>query len=153
MTPEQRNAVLEILDQTNDITIATVRPDGYPQATTVSFVHDGLNIYFGCGVDSQKARNIRHSNKVSLAANLPYRDWNDIRGLSLGGRAQFVKNPDQVARMLQTMKERFPQIEDFAATSDVGEMALVRIVPVVISLLDYRKGFGHTEQAVLDGSE
>src|ERR1700731_3853356 len=32
----------------NDMTIATVREDGYPQATAVSYVNDGLAVYFSC---------------------------------------------------------------------------------------------------------
>lgn len=68
LTPE----VISILDQANDMTIATVREDGYPQATTVSYVNDGLTIYFGCAAESQKAKNIARSEKVSLTVNLPY---------------------------------------------------------------------------------
>ena len=47
-----------ILDDANDMTIATVHKDGNPQANTVSYVNDGLNIYFGSAANSQKARNL-----------------------------------------------------------------------------------------------
>ena len=47
-------------------TIATVRVDGFPEATTVSFMNDGLRIYFGTATNSQKARNIAQNDKVSL---------------------------------------------------------------------------------------
>jgi nitroimidazol reductase NimA-like FMN-containing flavoprotein (pyridoxamine 5'-phosphate oxidase superfamily) len=57
MQPAVRDQIIAILDGANDMAIATVRDDGYPQATTVSYVHDGLTIYFGCGVSSQKASN------------------------------------------------------------------------------------------------
>ena len=53
-----RKQVVSIIDDIDDLTIATVRNDGYPQATTVSYVNDGLTIYFGTTSDSQKARNI-----------------------------------------------------------------------------------------------
>jgi nitroimidazol reductase NimA-like FMN-containing flavoprotein (pyridoxamine 5'-phosphate oxidase superfamily) len=45
MGPGLKQEILSILDDANDTTIATVREDGYPQATTVSYVNDGLNIY------------------------------------------------------------------------------------------------------------
>src|SRR3974390_1095064 len=61
--------IVSILNEANDLTIATVREDGYPQATTVSYVNDGLTIYFGCAAQSQKAKNIGHSAKVSLTVN------------------------------------------------------------------------------------
>lgn len=87
MHPPLRDQIITILDGAKDMIIATVREDGYPQATTVSYVHDELTIYFGCGVSSQKAINIARNSKVSLAINLPYSNWNEIRGLSLAGRA------------------------------------------------------------------
>src|SRR5215471_12176377 len=43
-----RQEILSILKAAGEMTIATVRPDGYPQATTVNYVSDGLVIYFGC---------------------------------------------------------------------------------------------------------
>src|SRR5829696_8441200 len=88
-----RKEILSILGRANDMTIATVRQDGYPQATTVSFVNDGLDIYFGCAEDSQKVRNISRNGKVSLTVNLPYADWGDIHGLSAGGRAERLADP------------------------------------------------------------
>ena len=50
-----REEILSVLKGASDMTIATIRPDGYPQATTVSYVSDGLTIYFGCAAESQKA--------------------------------------------------------------------------------------------------
>src|SRR5436190_23354359 len=96
MGPGLKQEILSILDDANDTTIATVREDGYPQATTVSYVNDGLNIYFGCAANSQKAKNLALDSKVSLTVNLPYTSWNDIRGLSIGGRAQRVTDPQEL---------------------------------------------------------
>jgi general stress protein 26 len=79
--------VIFILDQANDMTIATVREDGYPQVTTASYVNDGLTVYFGCAAESQKAENIARSDKVSRTVNLPYASWDEIPGLSIGGKA------------------------------------------------------------------
>ena len=53
-----REEILSVLKGASDMTIATIRPDGYPQATTVSYVSDGLTIYFGCAARSQKAQNV-----------------------------------------------------------------------------------------------
>ena len=145
MKPEQQSAITEILDGANDLTLATVRPDGYPQATTVSFIHDGPVIYFGCARDSQKALNLWQCDKVSAAVDLPYRSWDEIRGLSLGGRASFVTDPAELQRVFEAMAAKFPQITDYGDDADRDEIAVVRIDPVAISVLDYRKGFGHTE--------
>ncbi|MBA1147352.1 pyridoxamine 5'-phosphate oxidase family protein [Ectothiorhodospiraceae bacterium WFHF3C12] len=145
MTAPWQAEIHEILDGAQDMTVATLREDGYPQATTVSFVHQGLVIYFGCGRDSQKAHNIHRHPKISATVNLPYSSWNEIRGLSLAGRAHIVTDPEEEKRVLDAMLERFPQIRDFAEAGESEDMCLMRIDPEIISVLDYRKGFGHSE--------
>ena len=144
MGPGLKQEILSILDDASDMTIATVREDGYPQATTVSYVNNGLNIYFGCAANSQKAKNIARDSKVSLTVNLPYTSWNDIRGLSIGGRAERITNPQEVARASQLMFERFPQIARYAPP-ELEDIVLFRVTLEVTSVLDYRKGFGHSD--------
>jgi nitroimidazol reductase NimA-like FMN-containing flavoprotein (pyridoxamine 5'-phosphate oxidase superfamily) len=41
------------------MTVATNRADGWPQATTVGYVNDGLTLYFLCDPESQKAQTLR----------------------------------------------------------------------------------------------
>ena len=144
MHPALKQEIVSILDEANDITIATIREDGYPQATTVSYVNDGLNIYFGCAAQSQKAKNIARNPKVSLTVNLPYTSWGEIRGLSVGGKARAITDPKEMDRVAQLMLQKFPQIARYAPT-DMGQLMLFRITPEIVSVLDYRKGFGHTD--------
>jgi len=144
MDPALRQEIISILEEANDMTIATARDDGYPQATTVSYINDGLSIYFGCAADSQKARNISRSDKVSLTVNLPYASWNEIRGLSIGGKAEPVTDREDIDRVAQLMFQKFPQIARYAPT-EMEEIEVFRVTPEIISVLDYRKGFGHTE--------
>jgi nitroimidazol reductase NimA-like FMN-containing flavoprotein (pyridoxamine 5'-phosphate oxidase superfamily) len=161
MDPALTREVISMLNQAHDMTIATVREDGYPQATAVSYVNDGLTIYFGCAAESQKAKNIARCDKVSLTVNLSYARWDEIRGLSIGGKAAAVADPQERDRVEQLMFQKFPQLvqhldrtlrklkdaiwgSEYAPT-DIGELVLFRISPEVISLLDYRKGFGHTD--------
>jgi hypothetical protein len=131
MESKMEHEISAILAGASDMTIATIRPDGYPQATTVSYVTHGMTIYFGAAADSQKARNIAGCDKISLTVNLPYKTWDEIRGISLGG-------------LEDLMLHKFPQVADYAAEGGAG-ISLFRISPDAISLLDYRKGFGHTE--------
>jgi general stress protein 26 len=144
MSDDLKRKIIGLLSGQNDMTIATIRPDGYPQATTVSYVSEGTDIYFGCGAESQKARNIALDNRVSCTINAPYEDWRHIAGLSLGGRAFRVESEAEIARVGAMMFAKFPQALSFE--SDVGgSMALFRIKPEVVSVLDYTKGFGHTD--------
>jgi general stress protein 26 len=144
MDPGLREEILSILKGAEEMTIATVRPDGYPQATTVNYVSDGLIIYFGCAAESQKARNVACNDKVSLTITLPSFNWEEIRGLSMGGKASPVTDPAEISRVSELMLRKFPQILRYALAGKKG-LFLVRVTPAVISVLDYRKGFGHTD--------
>lgn len=146
MTPAQRTQIATVLASANDLTIATNRPDGWPQATTVSYVADGTTIYFGTWAKSQKAQNIARDPRVSIAITVPYASWDAIQGVSLAGRAMKVTETAELERVFQLMVGKFPQIGQFVNAGDV-EMALYRVEPEVVSILDYSKGFGHTEQA------
>jgi nitroimidazol reductase NimA-like FMN-containing flavoprotein (pyridoxamine 5'-phosphate oxidase superfamily) len=145
LTPAERQKIVAILDAAIDLTIATVREDGYPQATTVSFVNDGMAIYFGTWSQSQKAKNIARDDRVSVAITDPYKTWNDIRGVSIGGRAKKLSDPAELAKVGAIMFKKFPQIAKFAKTMQETDMAMFRIDVEVVSVLDYSKGFGNTE--------
>lgn len=45
MDDQLKEKILSLLDQHRIMTIATVRPDGWPQATTVGYVSEGLTLY------------------------------------------------------------------------------------------------------------
>jgi nitroimidazol reductase NimA-like FMN-containing flavoprotein (pyridoxamine 5'-phosphate oxidase superfamily) len=141
----QQDFVLHVLDTAQDLTLATIRPDGYPQATTVSFAHEDMLLYVGIGRRCQKAENIRHNGKVSLTINLPYQDWREIRGLSMSAIAELLDDPADSARARACLERRFPAVSEWGGPDMGAEVAFVRIRPQMVSVIDYSKGFGHTE--------
>lgn len=145
MDQENRKFIQDIIDNARDLTLATIRPDGYPQATTVSYANDGLTIYVGIGKESQKAKNIRYCDKVSLTINADYDDWNHIKGVSMGARAQIVEDQNEIKRATECMVKRFPQVTEWVQAGDTSDIVLLKITPQVISVLNYEKGFGHTD--------
>jgi len=148
MDRKKQEQIISIIDDVDDMTIATVREDGFPQATTVSYMNEGLNIYFMTSADAQKSKNIEQNNKVSLTINRDYEDWAHIEGLSIGGLAIRVTDPEEMETVGTLLLNKFPQAADFD-TDDEVELAFFRIEPKVISLLDYSKGFGYTETVEL----
>jgi general stress protein 26 len=56
--------IVSIIKDVNDMTIATVRDDGFPQATTVSYVNGRLDIYFMTHENKQKPRKIARNQKL-----------------------------------------------------------------------------------------
>jgi nitroimidazol reductase NimA-like FMN-containing flavoprotein (pyridoxamine 5'-phosphate oxidase superfamily) len=139
-----RRKILTLLDQHRIMTVATLRPDGWPQATTVGYVNEGLTLYFLCGLDSQKAHNLAQDDRVSLTIDHDTSDLLGITGLSMAGHATAVKDRAEAEKILRMLPLKYP---DSAAppmpTPD--EIRLFRVTPTVISVLDYSKGFGHTD--------
>jgi nitroimidazol reductase NimA-like FMN-containing flavoprotein (pyridoxamine 5'-phosphate oxidase superfamily) len=150
MEHQQSAFVRQVIDSAQDLTLATIRPDGYPQATTVSFAHQDTVRYVGIGRYSQKADNIRHNDKVSLTINLPYRDWREIRGLSMSARAEILGNPQDVDTARACLERRFPAVSEWVGQDMAHEVVFLRIQPQVVSVIDYSKGFGHTELVLAD---
>jgi len=136
--------ILELLDQHRLMTVATNRPDGWPQATTVGYVNDGLTIYFLCSPQSQKAANLARDDRISLTIDHDVTDPMAITGLSVAAQAQPVTDPTEVTKAMNLLVTRYPEYAAFPMPKP-EEITVYRVVPKVISVLDYSKGFGHTD--------
>lgn len=143
MDPAARRKVLDIVAMHRVMTVATNRPDGWPQATTVGYASEGLTLYFLCAVDSQKAANIGRDNRISLTIDSDTRDPKAIRGLSMAARATLVNDRAEVANVINLLLQKYPEYR--AMSPDMSAMRTIRVTPELISLLDYSKGFGHTD--------
>lgn len=144
-----REMSLQILNDCPDLSLATLREDGFPQATTVSFVHDGLEIFIGVGAQSQKADNMRRDERVSATMTAPYERWSQIRGLSMAARAREMTTEAEQAQIGKMMWERFPEIAEIEPVA-ADAVSFFRITPFILSILDYSRGFGHTDSVALD---
>jgi nitroimidazol reductase NimA-like FMN-containing flavoprotein (pyridoxamine 5'-phosphate oxidase superfamily) len=139
-----RAKILDLLGQHRLMTIATNRPDGWPQATTVGYANDGLTIYFLCGPQSQKAQNIGRDNRVSLTIDHDVSDPMAITGLSMAAIAQPVRDPAEVSKASNLLIKRYPEYAAYPAPKP-DEILIMKVLPKVISVLDYTKGFAHAD--------
>src|SRR5215211_7658126 len=101
MNEEIRKKTLALLDQHRIMTVATLRPDGWPQATTAGYANEGLTLYFLCGLDSQKATNLARDDRVSLTIDHDTSDIMAITGLSMAGHAQAVTDLAEAGRVMK----------------------------------------------------
>lgn len=143
-----RQKILELLDDHRIMTVATLRPDGWPQATTVGYVSKGLTLYFLCSPQSQKAENLARDNRVSVTIDRDTSDPMAITGLSMAAHAQGVMDPNEIARILNMLPLKYPEYKAIALPKP-EEVRVFRLTPKVISVLDYSKGFGHADLVTL----
>jgi general stress protein 26 len=135
---ELKRDVLAILDENRVMTVATARPDGWPQATMVGFIHDALTLYFAVAQDSQKLANIKRDPRVSIALGRESPDR--IRGLSMAATAREVEDLGEVARLNELIIERYPGEVVFAPRRHA--IAVICARPQIISFVDQGKGPG-----------
>lgn len=144
-----RQKIQAILDQHRNMRIATLRPDGWPQVTTVGYANEGFSIYFLCGLDSQKAVNLAHDDRVSLAIDDDAPQVMEITGVSIAARAHAVDDPAEGEKALRLLWQRYPEQKTMPGPLPTpADVRIFRLTPEVISLLDYSKGFGHTDLVV-----
>ena len=144
--------ILDLLQTHRVMTFATVRSDGWPQATTVGYVHEGMRLWFLCGLDSQKARNLARDDRVSLTIDHDTADIMAITGLSMAAHAHRVTDPAEAAKVLRLLPEKYADAPPSTASLPMptpDQVAIFRVEPTVISVLDYALGFGHTDLVTL----
>ncbi|MHB1871305.1 MAG: pyridoxamine 5'-phosphate oxidase family protein [Steroidobacteraceae bacterium] len=146
MDPALQAQIVTLLDQHRTMSVATLRPDGWPQATTVGFAHEGLTLYFLCGPDSQKAANLAQDDRVSLTIDHDPPQVMAITGLSMAARARRVTAPQEAEKALGLLVHRYSQQQSIPGPMPRADaLCIFRVTPEIISVLDYSKGFGHAE--------
>jgi hypothetical protein len=144
--------VLSILAQHRVMTVATVRPDGWPQATTVGYVSRGTILYFLISRTSQKYSNIAADDRVSIAIGAEAANPAQIVGLSMACRAIESRDEPYRSEMLAKLSARWPGFFK-PEEIDVRTSALMRALPRFISIVDFSMGLGHADLVSVGADE
>jgi general stress protein 26 len=131
-SPEAK--VSAILARHHLMSVATLRPDGWPQATLVNYLADGLALYFLVAQDSQKRANIAADPRVSIAIGGDTEG--PPQGLSLAGQATQVDDPLWVNALNRRIWGT-PEFARFEPHPSGHSVALLRFKPQWVSLIDY----------------
>jgi nitroimidazol reductase NimA-like FMN-containing flavoprotein (pyridoxamine 5'-phosphate oxidase superfamily) len=139
-----KRQIVDLLDQHRIMTISTNRPDGWPQATVVSYANDGLIIYCRISRDSQKYANIERDPRVSLAIAKDYPQPLQIKGLSVAAHAFEVTDRGERDHAAEIILRRYPEYKVMPRL-DPAAVPTFRVTPEIVSVIDYSKGFGHSD--------
>jgi nitroimidazol reductase NimA-like FMN-containing flavoprotein (pyridoxamine 5'-phosphate oxidase superfamily) len=144
MDHDLHDLAIRLLDEHRIMTIATNRKDGWPQATVVGYANDGLTIYCFVSRLSQKYANIMRDKRVSIAIASDFSDPLQIQGLSLSAKAVPVEQKNEFDRACEVFMRRYPEYASWPRP-DPNIAPMLRFTPEIISVLDYSKGFGHSD--------
>jgi general stress protein 26 len=158
MMPRLKALILRLFHEHRVMTLATLRLDGWPQATTVGYVNNGFLLYCFVARSTQKFANIQRDPRVSVAIGSDAADPRKVRGLSLAGHASEVSDRSEFEEIAVLRLKKFPEYAALPAplarqdghlriapAPKPARVALLRIAPDVISVLDYERGFGDSE--------
>ena len=152
MKQQFRRQIIDLLDEHRIMTIATNRPDGWPQATVVGYANDGLIIYCFISRDSQKFANIMRDPRISLAIAHDYPQPLQIKGLSVAAKAVEVEDRGEIEHAGNILLRRYP-VYKVMPRPDPAAVPMLRITPEIVSILDYSRGFGHSDLVRVTSSD
>lgn len=135
---------IDFLSRRRIMSIATLRPDGWPQNTIVGYANDDLLLYFVISRQSQKFANILRDDRVSIAIGEAFNDPHEVAGLSLAAHASEVTDSAQREHAFQLLWSRHPEYSSFQKPES-NKAALMRAYPELISIIDYAEAFGHAD--------
>ena len=135
-------AVVALLDAERLLSLAVNRPDGWPQATTVGYVNEGLNLYIVIGRTSQKLANMKADPRVSVVVRSEARQG-DAVGVSMAARATEITDAVLIERLDRSVRQRYPDMHVFGPGSD--SVAVVHLRPEIISPVSVIAGRSHAQ--------
>jgi hypothetical protein len=69
----------------------------------------------------------------------------EITGLSMAARAQVVVDPAEAEKALRLLMLKYPEQSVPLPMPAPADIRIFRVIPVVVSVLDYSRGFAHTD--------
>lgn len=142
------SAIAALLDRERLLTLACNRPDGWPQATTVGYVNEGLTLYFVVARTSQKFDNLRADPRASVAIRFSGKENGDGVGLSMAGKVEEVTEPAVVERLNKAVAKRFPGIHVHCPSGP--SVVVLRFRPTIISAVGVVKGRSDPQTFVIE---
>jgi PPOX class probable F420-dependent enzyme len=117
MSQDETDALLAELAK---VQVATVNPDGSPHLTTLFYVIEDGRIAFWTYGASQKIKNLERDPRVSCLVETGD-DYFELRGVSISGKAELVRDSDDIRRIGTAVASRM------AGGADLGEFGRAEV--------------------------
>ena len=151
MSDALRARILGMLEAHSTATLATAGPEG-PWAAAVFYASDAaLNLYFVTDPKTRHGRDLSAGGRVAAAIHAEAKSWKEIRGLQLEGAARPLGETERPAA-LAVYLSKFPGIQQEPALQQrLAAIALWRLTPSLVRVIDNRERFGWKEELRLQG--
>ena len=118
---------LEVLQDCEYATLATVNPDGTAYCIPISPVLLGDTVYFHCATEGQKLTNIRQNSTVCLSCVrhtklLPERFTTEFESAVATGECEIVSNEEEKMMALRIISEKYAKSNMENANAKIAEV-------------------------------
>ncbi len=139
------------------MSLATSGASG-PHATNLFYACDGLALVWVSEPDRQHSREIEADPRVAATVAPDTSDFTAVCGVQIVGTARQIAAADARLRLLAQLEARYPFLRQLAAgppelRQAYARIAVYRLQPASIVLIDNSKGFGHKETLELSAGE
>ncbi len=107
------------------VQVASLDRDGGPHLTTLFYVMDGERIAFWTYGRSQKIRNLERDQRISCLVE-DGTDYFELRGVSIRGRAELVRDRDEIYRIGASVATAMTGASSFEELGDIGRAEVER---------------------------
>nr|MDP2192126.1 pyridoxamine 5'-phosphate oxidase family protein [Rhodoferax sp.] len=147
--------VLAYLRQHNVMTIATTGTHG-PWAAAVFYANRGFTLYFLSAPTTRHSEDIEARGAVAVTIQEDYRNWREIQGIQIEGRAVRLQGVERATAMVRYLK-KYPFVRDSLGVAPEIARALnhvtwYKIEPSRLYFIDNSLGLGHRDDIVLSRS-
>jgi len=139
--------VASFLREQVKVQVASLDRDGGPHLTTLFYVMDGERIAFWTYGRSQKIRNLERDPRISCLVEDGL-DYFELRGVSIRGRAELVRDHDEIVRIGSSVATAMTGASSFEELGEIGraevdrqaqKRIVVLVQPESVATWDHRK--------------
>ena len=135
------------------VQVATVNPDGSPHLATLFYVVRDGKIAFWTYGKSQKIRNLERDPRITCLVEDGV-NYFELRGVSIAGKAELVRDHDELLDLGTEVAMRMVNADDPAALGEIGtavvqKQALKRVGVIVTP--DHVATWDHSKMVALPG--
>jgi uncharacterized protein YhbP (UPF0306 family) len=140
MAADVPQEVIDYMASQKTLTLATTGLDG-PWAATLTYVHDGPEIYIWTKPNSNTARHIDQNPAAAFAIDDYSEDWRQTKGIQGRGRCSPVTG-EGLARAADLFGQKYPQLRPGSTSAVV----FFRIQPDVLEFIDNSRGVEEADE-------
>ena len=139
--------VAALLEENLKVQVASIGRDGAPHLSTLFYVVRDGEIAFWTYGRSQKIRNLERDPRISCLVE-DGTDYFELRGVSITGRAELVRDPGQIFEIGSAVATRMVGASSFEELGELGRAEVERqaakrvaviVHPHQVSSWDHRK--------------